>query len=322
MEKRHYRELTGVAVADGASSSKNGTSCRSHIFASGKEDIVKTDIGPCVVRVCGESSATLAIVTCHELGLDPESTFGNWIHHPSLVPVLKHSCWYHIVLPGHELGAADVVNTYTMDDLARQVQMVVQHYNLKTVVGVGCGVGGNVLLRYVINGYGAVNGLLLLGTIGSGQSWWTWGKSFISSFGPGTSVLAGYEEDYLVRGFVGWDKMNSDLAEILKGKVRARNPANLRRLQYVYENKNSIIDKAKLKLKGVPILFAVGYEFEQMYHATNMYDVMDPTVSSYMKIPYAACLVHEQVPDKLAKAFKLFVQGTVSSLTVPLQAVE
>lgn len=316
MEKRHYNDLTGVAVADAAPKNLSGAV---DMFNTSVDHVVTTEIGPCVVRVCGDTSAPLAVVTSHELGLDPESTFGNWIHHPLMSPIHKHACWYHILLPGHALGAANVTFKYTLDDLAKQVAAVVAWFKLRQIVGVGCGVGGNILLRCIIGKMVRFKGVLLAGTIGSGQTWSAWGRSWLNPMGPGEAPLAGYEEDNLVTGFVGHSAASTDLAEILKGCLRARNPANVRLLQHVYENRDPIVDKATKRLKGLPVLFLVGYEFQDMPQATNMYDVMDASCSSYLKIPFAACLVHEQFPDQVAKAFKLFLQGAISDLTVALQ---
>lgn len=62
-----------------------------------------------------------------------------------------------------------------MDELASQLNFVVGHFGLKSVIGLGVGAGGNILARYALAEPDRVEALCLINVVSTQAGWIEWG---------------------------------------------------------------------------------------------------------------------------------------------------
>ncbi|KAA0202275.1 hypothetical protein HAZT_HAZT004983, partial [Hyalella azteca] len=111
---------------------------------------VETEHGPITIAVVGDTTKP-TIFTYHDLGLNHVTNFQSFFHYPDMRPLLGSFCVVSINAPGQEEGAPSLPQGYvypTMDELAGTVERVRAHLNVRSFIGLGVGLGANVLTRY------------------------------------------------------------------------------------------------------------------------------------------------------------------------------
>ncbi|XP_065570918.1 protein NDRG3-like [Artemia franciscana] len=137
------------------------------------EEKVETSHGKLVVAVQGERSKP-AIITYHDLGLNHIANFQNFFNFSETKSFISNFCVYHVNAPGQEEGAKDLPHGFvypTMDELAEQLVYIVAHFNLTRIIGLGVGVGANILARFATKYPEKVKGLILINTVSTAASW-------------------------------------------------------------------------------------------------------------------------------------------------------
>lgn len=87
-------------------------------------------------------------------------------------------CLYHVNAPGQEEGAASLPEGFvypTMEELSEQLSDVMVHFGLKTFIGIGVGVGANILVRFALAHPERVDALCLLNCVSTTAGWIEWG---------------------------------------------------------------------------------------------------------------------------------------------------
>ncbi|XP_065561534.1 protein NDRG3-like isoform X2 [Artemia franciscana] len=95
-----------------------------------------------------------ALMTYHDLGLNHITNFQAFFNYAGMEDILSVFCVYHVNAPGQEEGCQTLPEGFaypTMDELAEQLVEVLTHFQIPSIVGLGVGVGGNVLARLAIN---------------------------------------------------------------------------------------------------------------------------------------------------------------------------
>jgi len=80
--------------------------------------------------------------------------------------------------PGQEEGAAPLPEGYeypTMEQLAEQVQEVLNHFSLVRYIGIGIGLGANVLVRHALQYPERVDSLMVANACSGKAGWVEWG---------------------------------------------------------------------------------------------------------------------------------------------------
>ena len=83
----------------------------------------------------------------------------------------------HITLPGQESGAATLspdLSRPSLDSLARLTGSVLAHYRVTSCVGLGAGLGANILLRLGIQNSKILDGVILLNATAQTKGWTEW----------------------------------------------------------------------------------------------------------------------------------------------------
>lgn len=83
----------------------------------------------------------------------------------------------HLTLPGQAPGAptsSPGLGHTSLDSLARLTAAVLAHYKVTSCVGLGAGLGANVLLRLGIQNNQILDGLILLNATAQAKGWTEW----------------------------------------------------------------------------------------------------------------------------------------------------
>lgn len=143
------------------------------------EERVTTSCGSILVAHQGASllEKKPVIITFHDLGLDYASNFEQFFDLTENRLLLQSFSAIHITSPGQEKHASRFYPNYkypTMDQLAVCVKEIADRFEVKTFIGIGCGVGSNILIRTALAWPDLVEGLFLINPSVGKASWSEW----------------------------------------------------------------------------------------------------------------------------------------------------
>ncbi|XP_037805342.1 protein NDRG3 isoform X1 [Lucilia sericata] len=284
---------------------------------------IPTDKGDVLVAIQGDTTKP-AILTYHDLGLNYATSFAGFFNYPLMRGLLENFCVYHVTAPGQEEGAPTLPEDYiypTMEELASQLQFVLSHFGLKSVIGFGIGAGANILARFALAHPDKVGAMCLINCVSTQSGWIEWGYQSFNARYLRTKGMTQGVIDYLMWHHFGRnpEERNHDLVQMYKQHFeRGINPTNLAMFinSYIHRNDLNIsrtppgtpgTEPSAATLK-MPIMNITGALSPHVDDTVTFNGRLDPTNSTWMKISDCAMVLEEQ-PAKLAEAFRLFLQG-------------
>jgi len=285
------------------------------------EEVVSTERGAVTVAIKGDRSKP-AILTYHDLGLNYISNFQALFNFPDMAEVVQNFCILHVNAPGQEDGAAVLPEEFAypnMEELAEQVNDVINHFAIVRYVGIGIGLGANVLIRHALKYPERVDSLMLINALCTAPGWIEWGYqkrnvNHMRQHGITQPVL-----DYLMWHHFGSspEERAHDLINVFRhyfnNDLQASNLAKLTE-QYIWRSAIDLEREHNMDLKGdtktlkVPVLNVVGSYSPFVDETVTLNGKLNPASANWLKIQDCAMVVEEQ-PSKLAEAFRLFMQG-------------
>lgn len=281
------------------------------------EEKVPTAFGNIKVSIYGNRRMH-PIVTFHDLGMDSESNFQNFFQFGSVAEFSEKFCVYNINALGQEMDAAALRDSCpypSMDDMAVQMENVIEHFGIKHFIGLGIGVGANVMMRYTLKHEAKLDALILINLVGSAAGWIEWGYEKANISYLRSTGMTSFTVDYLMWHHFGkrLDDYNPDL--IREYRVHFQNLPNPRNLAYFIE---SYLQRTPLQFSRfgdngpiikTPILQIVGSGSPFVSDSVEVNARLDPANSSWMKISDSCGLVLDDKPEKVTEAIILFLQG-------------
>lgn len=274
---------------------------------------VDTDRGAVLVAVQG-NRAKPAILTYHDLGLNYVASFQAFFNYSDMRMLLENFSVYHVNAPGQEEGAQPLPDDYeypTMDELANQLNFVLGHFGLNSVIGLGVGAGGNILARFALNHPNKVEALCLINVVSTQAGWIEWGYQkinarYLKSKGMTQGVL-----DYLMWHHFGrgTEERNHDLVQVYRNYFeRYISPGNLALFIDSYVRRSDLNMARSGATLSMPVLNISGALSPHMEETVTLNSRLDPSNSSWMKISDCGMVLEEQ-PNKVSEALRLFLQG-------------
>ena len=77
------------------------------------------------------------ILTFHDVGFNYRSSFESFFAHPKMRAILKHFSLLHVNAPGQELFAKSLKEYPSLDQIARAIKQIVDHFGVNEFVGFG-----------------------------------------------------------------------------------------------------------------------------------------------------------------------------------------
>lgn len=315
----HDIELESVQLHQPAERSLNASGTQLH------EEQILTEHGQVLVAVQGTRGKP-PIITYHDLGLNHVSGFQAFFNFVEMRKLLENFCVYHVNAPGQEVNSPALPVDYVypaMDDLANQLDYVLNHFSLKSFVGFGVGVGANILARYAHLNPEKVDALCLVNCVSTQAGWIEWGyqklnASYLRSKGMTQGVI-----DYLLWYHFGsgTEERNHDLVQVYKSYfLQHVNPSNLALFIDSYIRRTDLnisrgdSDGAsrtpgeKLPTLRMPVMNVTGAFSPHVEDTVTFNGRLDPTNSTWIKVSDCGMVLEEQ-PGKVAEAFSLFLQS-------------
>jgi len=289
------------------------------------EDLLITPHGTVQVVKDGNLSGP-AMITFHDLGLNGVANFQAFFSCPAMSRVVSKFCIYHITAPGQNASDLPSPSYPSMEQLSEVVEYVCHNYGIPSCVGLGVGLGANVMVRLASRRPKMIDGLIVINCDSQKAGWVEWGyhkvnmKNLKKSAAIDDSVL-----EYLIwyhLGSLGGDRgldvvsLASIYRQYFKTEVL---PANLAQLTQSYMNRTDLSLARDLAPNGktivganrtlkMPVLNMVGDKSPHVDATVTFNGRLDPTKCTWMKIRDAAMILEEQ-PNTVAEAIGLFLQG-------------
>ncbi|XP_072929898.1 protein NDRG3-like [Epargyreus clarus] len=276
------------------------------------EERVRTSRGDILVAVRGDRTKR-AIITYHDLGLNYAANFQAYFNFVDMRAILDQFCIYHVNAPGQEEGAPTLPEDYvypTMDVLASQIDFVLGHFGIRSFIGFGVGAGANIMARYAMNSPNKVDALILINCTSTQAGWTEWLYQKINTRQLRSSGMTQGARDYLMWHHFGRsnDDRNQDLAYVYKECFSQVNPVNLSMFIDSYLRRSDLNISREGNTIKVPVLNVTGALSPHVDDTVTFNGRLDPAKTSWLSISDCGMVLEEQ-PNKIAEAFRLFLQG-------------
>uniref|UniRef100_A0AAQ4P4S0 N-myc downstream regulated 1a n=1 Tax=Gasterosteus aculeatus aculeatus TaxID=481459 RepID=A0AAQ4P4S0_GASAC len=125
------------------------------------------------------------ILTFHDIGLNHKTCWDTLFNHEDMSEIMQHFAVCHVDAPGQHEGANTFSTGYeypSMDQLSETLPLVLKHFGLKSVLGIGIGAGAYILTRFALDFPEMVEGLMLININPCAEGWMDWAAHKISGW--------------------------------------------------------------------------------------------------------------------------------------------
>uniref|UniRef100_A0A672IRC9 Protein NDRG1-like n=1 Tax=Salarias fasciatus TaxID=181472 RepID=A0A672IRC9_SALFA len=235
------------------------------------------------------------ILTFHDIGLNHKTCWNSLFNHEDMAEIMQHFAVCHVDAPGQHEGANTFSTGYeypSMDQLSETLPLVLKHFGLKSIIGMGIGVGAYILTRFALDYPNMVEGLMLININACAEGWIDWATHKISSW---THAMT----DTIIGHLFGKEEIhhNQDMIATFRHHiVNDMNQYNLHLFVKAYDSR-----------RDLDIERPVPGNFFNLCPQVECNTKLDPTKTTLLKVrgPFPALCP----PAKLTEAFKYFIQG-------------
>jgi pimeloyl-ACP methyl ester carboxylesterase len=292
------------------------------------EEIVVTSFGSILVahQGCDLKQGKPVFVTFHDLGLNHSSNFDDFFDSQDNKILLQSFSVLHINAPGQESFASSLpegLSYPTMEQLSLIVEEVVDYFKIKQIIGFGCGVGSNVLLRFCLRVPERFEGLFLINPSCTKAAWseWFFQRKNIRSLRNNnrSSLLPAIVQDFLMWYHFGTtvEKRTNQSKESMEMHRSAwkgiqMNPYNLSLFIESYINRtemNITRDNRDSQPKCQTVILVGDYSPQMTINeSVDLNSKLDPSKTTWIKLSESGMVLQEQL-DSVARVLRLFLQG-------------
>uniref|UniRef100_M3ZKF0 N-myc downstream regulated 1a n=1 Tax=Xiphophorus maculatus TaxID=8083 RepID=M3ZKF0_XIPMA len=239
------------------------------------------------------------ILTFHDIGLNHKACWDPLFNHEDMAEIMQHFAVCHVDALGQHEGANTFSTGYeypSMDQLAETLPLVLKHFGLKSVIGMGIGAGAYVLTRFALDYPNMAEGLMLININPCAEGWMDWAAHKISGWTHA-------QPDMIITHLFGKEEVNHDLIATFRHHIlNNMNQFNLHLFVKAYESRRDLdierpVPGCNARTLKCPSLLVVG----------DNSPAVDAVVSSGRSL--ITLLVLQITPGKLTEAFKYFIQG-------------
>uniref|UniRef100_A0A3Q1ELW6 N-myc downstream regulated 1a n=1 Tax=Acanthochromis polyacanthus TaxID=80966 RepID=A0A3Q1ELW6_9TELE len=241
------------------------------------------------------------ILTFHDIGLNHKTCWDTLFNHEDMSEIMHHFAVCHVDALGQHEGANTFSTGYeypSMDQLAETLPLVLKHFGLKSVIGMGIGAGAYILTRFALDYPNMMEGLLLININPCAEGWMDWAAHKISGW---THAMP----DMIITHLFGKEEIhhNQDLIATYRHHIiNDMNQFNLHLFVKSYESRRDLeierpVPGSHVRTLKCPSLLVVGDSSPAVEAVVECNTKLDPTKTTLLK------------PAKLTEAFKYFIQG-------------
>ncbi|TRY66904.1 hypothetical protein DNTS_017008 [Danionella cerebrum] len=280
------------------------------------EDDVETSFGRVHCTVKGTPRGNRpTILTFHDIGLNHKSCFESLFNHKDMHEIMQHFAVCHVDAPGQQEGASTLPTNYTypsMDQLSETLPLVLKHFGIKSVIGLGIGAGANILARFALKHPDMVEGVVLVNMSAQGEGFMDWATQKITAW---TQALP----DAVISHLFGKEEIQNNQELIASFRHLITNNINQSNLQLFVRSYKSRKDleierpvpggNVNTRTLKCPSLLIAGDNSPAVEAVVDSNCRMNPTITTILKMADCGGLPQVDQPGKLIEAFKYFIQG-------------
>ncbi|XP_068777971.1 protein NDRG2-like isoform X2 [Struthio camelus] len=124
-----------------------------------------------------------ALLGWPDVGHTHESCFAPLLAHEEMQEIVKSFLVVHVDPPGMEDGAPPYPSGYqypSLEQLAETIPCILEHFNIRTIIGIGVGAGAFILAKFGMTHPEAVEGLVLINIDPHAKGWMDWAAHKLS----------------------------------------------------------------------------------------------------------------------------------------------
>ncbi|KAG7245006.1 hypothetical protein INR49_023572 [Caranx melampygus] len=227
--------------------------------------------------------------------------------------IMQHFAVCHVDAPGQHEGANTFSTGYeypSMDQLSETLPLVLKHFGLKSVIGMGIGAGAYILTRFALDYPNMVEGLLLININPCAEGWMDWAAHKISGW---THAMP----DMIITHLFGKEEIhhNQDMIATYRHHIiNDMNQFNLHLFVKSYESRRDLeverpVPGSNVRTLKCPSLLVVGDSSPAVEAVVECNTKLDPTKTTLLKMADCGGMPQVDQPGKLTEAFKYFIQG-------------
>ncbi|XP_054618826.1 protein NDRG1a isoform X1 [Dunckerocampus dactyliophorus] len=253
------------------------------------------------------------ILTFHDIGLNHKTCWDLLFNHEDMAEILHHFAVCHVDALGQHEGANTFSTGYeypSMDELSETLALVLKHFGLKSVIGLGMGAGAFMLTKFALDFPQMVEGLVLININPCAEGWMDWAAHKISGW---THALP----DLVISHLFGKEEINhnQDMVATFRHHVmKDMNHFNLQLFIKSYESRRDLEIERPMpgcnnRTLKCPCLLVVGDNSPAVDAVVECNTKLDPTKATLLKMADCGGMPQIDQPAKLTEAFKYFIQG-------------
>nr|XP_046273089.1 protein NDRG1a [Scatophagus argus]XP_046273090.1 protein NDRG1a [Scatophagus argus] len=279
-----------------------------------KEHDVETPHGRIHCTMKGVPKADRPVIlTMHDIGLNHKTCWNTLFNHEDMAEIMQHFAVCHVDAPGQHEGANTFSTGYeypSMDQLSETLPLVLKHFGLKSVIGMGIGAGAYILTRFALDYPNMAEGLLLININPCAEGWMDWAAHKISGW---THAVP----DMIITHLFGKEEIhhNQDLIGTYRHHIlNDMNQFNLHLFVKSYESRRDLeierpVPGSNVRTLKCPSLLVVGDNSPAVDAVVECNTKLDPTKTTLLKMADCGGMPQVDQPGKLTEAFKYFIQG-------------
>lgn len=254
-----------------------------------------------------------ALVTFHDIGLNHNS-FKQFFKNEYNLQFYDKFVVYHIDAPGQQPGADKFSNEYQFPSLPKMAEMlgpVLEHFQLKDVIGLGVGAGASVLVHAAMAFPEKFLGIIVVDPAGKSPGFKEWGEQKLAAWQLEKKGFTSTAEKFLIWhlfGTKGKKKVNMEMVDSYIKEIKAdQNPHNLAQFVRAYMQRTDVMNEVKEKLKS-QVLIITSAHSPYKEEANVFHSKLDPKKSSILESLDSINVFFED-PGKCGEGVLLLMQG-------------
>ncbi|XP_066843190.1 protein NDRG2-like [Anser cygnoides] len=270
--------------------------------------VVETPYGAARVTVVGSPRpGRPALLTFPDVGHTHESCFAPLFAHEEMQEIAPRlSCACTSRAPGMEEGAPPYPSGYqypSLEQLAETIPCVLQHLNVRSVIGIGVGAGAFVLAKFGVTARRAVEGLVLVNIDPQAKGWMDWAAHKLSGLTSSTTEL-------ILGHLFTQEELAAAPPPVQQSRERLGGAPNVPLLWAMYNSRGDLgLERNGAVTLRCPVMLVVGDNSPHEDAVVECNAKLDPTQTSFLKMADGGGQPQLSQPAKLTEAFKYFVQG-------------
>lgn len=279
-------------------------------------DLTVTVVQPQKGSEAAKHANGIPIVTFHDVGLSASTCFASFFtysHAAGGCPDLYAACaHYHMTAPGCAPDAPSLPATFPFKsfvDLGADVNAALKELGATRAIGLGAGAGASVVAEAARAAPRLWAGLVLVSPLLSASSYYERGLAaadgmYVRGLGLGGRVKERFLARWLSPATI---DSRCDVVTILDASVDRLNAGNVLRYMAAEAWRDGLVEH--LRAIKAKVMLVTGRESLLREDSAENFSVLDPTRTTWVDVPGAGGLVHEEVPERVAQGLSLFLQG-------------